>query len=265
MSIAMADMQDPIMQEQTMDRTLEVKPLPVAAAIGSILVLPIQLLIGWLVVDPKQVVVTTHCGVLTKVYDEPGCFPVPICGQEKRVVSTAMQSMDLPNSKIVDGNGNPILVSAIVNFVVVNPRQAIYGTTNYMSYLSINASATLKAVVGNHTYNELKSNTLVINKELADALQPQVDVAGLRILSVSLNELNYAPEIAANMLKKQAAGAMIEARQLIVEGAVQIAQDAVARLERGNLVLSDQDKVKIVTNLLTVTCGESGAQPAVIV
>lgn len=247
-----------------MDRSLEVKPLPIAACIGSYLN-PFQLCLGWLVVDPKQVIVTSHCGVVTKVYDQPGCFSVPICGKETRKVSTAMQSLDLPNSKIVDGNGSPIMASAIINYVVVDPRQAIYGTTNYMNYLMINASAILKAVIGNHTYNDLKANTLQINKDLADTLQPQVDVAGLKILSVSLNELNYAPEIAASMLKKQAAGAMIEARKLIVEGAVQIANDAVTKLQEGNLKLTDEDKVKIVTNLLTVTCGDSSAQPAIIV
>ena len=95
-------------------------------------------------------------------------------------------------------------------------------------------------------------------------MQPKVDCAGVKILSVALNELNYAPEIASSMLKKQTAGAMVEDRQLIVDGAIRIAEDAVVKLEAGGkMKLSNEDKVRIVTNLLTVTCSDNDATPTV--
>jgi len=89
-------------------------------------------------------------------------------------------------------------------------------------------------------------------------------VPSLQVDSMTLNELNYAPEIASAMLKKQQAGALIEARELISEGAVQISLDAVQKLEAGGRIqLTNEDKVKVVTNLLTICCGEENAKPVI--
>lgn len=221
-------------QGLAMDReavAIQVQPVPTAAAVGSCIALPCNCLCGWLMVEPKSVKVALHLGVVTGIYDTPGCFKVPFCGLEERNVSVAKQTLDLPNAKIVDGNGSPIMVSAIINYQVTDPMKAIFEVTNYREYLTINASAIVKAVVGKHNYNDLKNEPEKINKELNDALQPTMRIAGLNVLSISLNELNYAPEIAASMLKKQAAGALIEARKLIVQGAVAITSDAIVQLE----------------------------------
>jgi regulator of protease activity HflC (stomatin/prohibitin superfamily) len=142
--------------------------------------------------------------------------------------------------------------------------KAIYNVENYKTYVLINAQAVVKSVVGKHSYNGLKAETEAVNAQLCKEMQPKIDCTGVRVLSVALNELNYAPEIASSMLKKQTAGAMVEARQLIVQGAVQIAQDAVVALEEGGkMKLTNEDKVKIVTNLLTVTCSDTDATPTV--
>merc|ERR1712146_511816 len=96
------------------------------------------------------------------------------------------------------------------------------------------------------------------------SLQPLLVVAGIEVSSMCLNDLSYAPEVAAAMLKRQQAAALVDARALIVEGAVRIAQDAVTRLEGdGTVQLNDDQKVKIVTNLLTVTCADTDATPTV--
>jgi hypothetical protein len=95
-------------------------------------------------------------------------------------------------------------------------------------------------------------------------MQPLVDVAGILVEKMALNDLSYAPEVASAMLKKQQAHALIEARTLIVQGAVEIAKDAVSLLEKDGdqaLQMSNQDKVKLVTNLLTVTCSETDTTP----
>ena len=136
---------------------------------------------------------------------------------------------------------------------------------NIFNFVNTNAQSVLKQVVGRYTYDQLKSESAVVTKSLLSRLQPIVALAGVEISSMQLNELNYAPEIASGMLKKQQAGALIEARKLIVEGAVSIAQDAVRLLEAGDagLKMSDSEKVSLVTNLLTVTCAEGDAQPTV--
>ena len=111
-----------------------------------------------------------------------------------------------------------------------------------------------------YSYEELKGEARTISDKIVRELQHRVLVAGAQIDSMTLNELNYAPEIASAMLKKQQAGALIEARELIAEGAVQISLDAVTRLE-GKIQFERDEKVKIVTNLLTICTGEENAKP----
>jgi len=175
------------------------------------------------------------------------------------------QTLSLPDSKITDSRGSPILVSAIVNYRVLDAKKALFAVEDYRQYIETNATSVLKQVVGTHTYDGLKSNAAEVNAGMMEEVQKQVSVAGILVLSMSLNELNYAQEIASVMLRKQQAGALVEARELIVEGAVKIAQDAIRRLEQGGTItMNDSEKVKIVTNLLTVTCSESQATPAVV-
>jgi regulator of protease activity HflC (stomatin/prohibitin superfamily) len=249
-----------------MDRSVEISPMPFEAQFCNTVFCPCNVVCGWQTVNQREVVATEYCGVITQVRDTPGLYQQPCCGSLERRVSTAIQSLDLPNTKIVDLNGSPMMVSAIVNYQVEVPLKAIYNVEDYTKYVMINAQAVVKSVIGKHSYNDLKAETEAVNAELCKEMQPKVDCTGVRVLSVALNELNYAPEIASSMLKKQTAGAMLEARQLIVQGAVQIAQDAVVALEEGGkMKLSNEDKVKIVTNLLTVTCSDTDATPTVSV
>ncbi len=117
-----------------------------------------------------------------------------------------------------------------------------------------------RQVVQLYSYEELKVEARTISDKIVRELQHRVLVAGAQVDSMTLNELNYAPEIASAMLKKQQAGALIEARELIAEGAVQISLDAVTRLE-GKMQIERDEKVKIVTNLLTICTGEENAKP----
>lgn len=106
--------------------------------------------------------------------------------------------------------------------------------------------------------------TILHYRKMKKEMQPLVDVAGILVEKMALNDLSYAPEVASAMLKKQQAHALIEARTLIVQGAVEIAKDAVSLLEKDGdqaLQMSNQDKVKLVTNLLTVTCSETDTTP----
>merc|ERR1711959_802487 len=125
---------------------------------------------------------------------------------------------------------------------------AILQVENRSSYINTNAQAVLKQIVSQYSYDQLKADHDEVNERMRQELQPLLDVAGVEVSSMKLNDLSYAPEVAAAMLKRQQAKALVDARTLIVEGSVRIAQDAVVMLEsNGTVQLSDQEKTKIVT------------------
>merc|ERR1712054_374778 len=219
---------------------------------------------GFYTVDAKTEAAVLHLGVLTELQTEAGLHCAVPCGQEILRISTKQCTMDLPTSKIADANGNPVLVSAILNYRVVDSKKALLNVEYHEKYVNTNAQAVLKQTVSVYTYDQLKSDHEEVNNRMRAVLQPQLLIAGIEVSSMCLNDLSYAPEVAAAMLKKQQARALVEARTLIVEGAVKIAQDAVSRLEAdGTVQLGDPDKIKIVTNLLTVTCSDHETTPTV--
>eukprot|EP00658_Telonema_sp_P-2_P026143 TRINITY_DN2054_c0_g1_i16.p1 TRINITY_DN2054_c0_g1~~TRINITY_DN2054_c0_g1_i16.p1 ORF type:complete len:203 (-),score=49.51 TRINITY_DN2054_c0_g1_i16:365-973(-) len=195
---------------------------------------------------------------------QPGCHCRSPCGILVNKISTKQRVDDLPTQKVADGNGNPVMVSAVLNYRVSDSKRALMNVQNVHTFVSTNAQATLKQTVGRYSYDQLKSVAETVNEEMRTTLQSLVQCAGIEVNSIRLNDLSYAPEVAASMLKIQQARALIQARELIVEGAVRISQDAVLRLEESDAVQLDAaTKAKIVTNILTVTCGESNAVPTV--
>lgn len=249
-------------------RSVEVKRVPgLSVALSSVgMLVPPLALAGFFTVQPNEVAAVTHFGKLTRLVTKEGLCWDWYVGMEVKKVSVKQLTMDLPISKIVDSRGTPVTASAIVNFRIVDAKKALFSVQNYQSYVKVNSTAILKQIVGQHSYDELKTHAHEVNAALREAVQQEVQVAGIEIISVSMNELNYAPEIAGSMLKKQQAGALVEARQLIVEGAVKIAQEAIAQLEKSDqIVMRPEDKVKIVTNLLTVTASDSEPTPVLSV
>lgn len=247
---------------------IELQPVPLLAKIGSCCLLPIAPCAICFSVGPREEMAVLHFGVLTRMEKEPGCHTSYPFGRTMLKASTKQQTLSLPESKIADATGSPVVVSAILNYRIIDSKKALLNVDNISTFVNTNAQSVLKQVVGCYTYDQLKNEAAVVTKSLLSRLQPIVTVAGVEISSMQLNELNYAPEIASGMLKKQQAGALIEARKLIVEGAVSIAQDAVRLLELGDadgagLKMSDSEKISLVTNLLTVTCAEGDAQPTV--
>merc|ERR1719231_566907 len=173
---------------------------------------------------------------------------------EVRHISVKQLTMELQTSKVADASGNPVMVSAILNYRVVDAKKALLHIEDRAKYVNTNAQAVLKQTVAVYTYDQLKADHDEVNERMRQSLQPLMVTAGISVSSMCLNDLSYAPEVAAAMLKRQQAAALVDARTLIVDGAVKIAQDAVARLqEEGTVVLNDGAKVRIVTNLLTVT------------
>jgi len=245
---------------------VEIEPVPLSSKLLSCIFAPLLPFTGCglYTVDAKTEAAVLHMGQLTEMQDKPGLHWAVPCGQEVRHISTKQCTMDLPTSKVADAVGNPVMVSAILNYRVVNAKKALLHVEDRARYVNTNAQAVLKQTVSVYSYDQLKEDHDEVNMRMRAMLQPLLTVAGIEVTSMSLNDLSYAPEVAAAMLKRQQAKALVDARTLIVEGAVKIAQDAVTRLEaEGTVQLDDDQKVKIVTNLLTVTCSDTDATPTV--
>jgi regulator of protease activity HflC (stomatin/prohibitin superfamily) len=217
-------------------------------------------LCGLYTVGPRETILILHNGRLTKMEGEPGCHWAAACCRSMRAVTNQDIVWNMPMLKMVDKTGVPILVSAILVYRIVDAKKAALDIDDYRNFVESLGTAALKQVVQLYSYEELKVEARTISDKIVRELQLRVLVAGAQIDSMTLNELNYAPEIASAMLKKQQAGALIEARELIAEGAVQISLDAVTRLE-GKMQIERDEKVKIVTNLLTICTGEENAKP----
>merc|ERR1711939_1249546 len=245
---------------------VEVEPVPLSAKLLSCVFAPLLPFMGCglYTVDAKTEAAVLHMGQLTGMENKAGLHCAVPCGMEVRHVSTKQCTMDLPTSKVADAVGNPVMVSAILNYRVVDAKRALLHVENRVQYINTNAQAVLKQIVSQYSYDQLKADHDEVNERMRMELQPLLHVAGIEVASMKLNDLSYAPEVAAAMLKRQQAKALIDARTLIVEGSVRIAQDAVSRLEaEGTVQMSDEEKTKIVTNLLTVTCSDSDATPTV--
>lgn len=171
--------------------------------------------------------------------------------------------------------GNPIIIGAVVIWKVVNPTQAVFAVENYSEYLSIQCDSTIRNIARLYPYDDLEESDGVeektlrgssqeIAEQMKSELQERVAGAGLEIIEVRITHLAYSEEIAAAMLQRQQAVAVIAARQKIVEGAVSMVKMAIDQLdEDGVVVLDDERKASMVSNLLVVLCGNKEAQPIV--
>lgn len=235
------------------------------AVAGGLVLCPLTFISSFWIMNAREEAVVLNCGVLTEHHTSPGLKFSNSCAREIRTVSTAQLSVDVMNQKVTDATGNPIIVSAVVTYRVTNARRALLNVNDPIGFVNTQAAAAVKLTVARYTYDQLKTESEDVQLELVRVLQPRVATAGVTIQSVSLNELNYAPEIAAAMLKKQAAQALVDARQVVVKGAIGVAQQAVKQLEADGLNMTDQDKFKLVSSLLIVVAGDREASPVMSV
>jgi regulator of protease activity HflC (stomatin/prohibitin superfamily) len=215
-------------------------------------------------------VVVLNFGKYTGTEKEPGVHFTNCFGRDLRKVSTQKKSIDLKTTKVVDGNGNPLLVSAIVVYNIVNTKRAVIDMQYADNYVKDQARAVMRQVVAKFPYEHLRDNqkgptlkgeSAAIGNRLVEILQKKVAIAGGKILSFQFDEISYAPEIAQGMLKRQQAMATVAARTTIVSGAVEIAHSAITQLEARGTQIDPKDRARIMANLLTVIAGESGVQP----
>lgn len=188
----------------------------------------------------------------------------------------SLKAMTLNNQKqkVNDELGNPIIIGTIVIWKVVNPTKAVFNVENYKTFLSIQCDSTIRNVARLYPYDSedsedykeksLRGSSQEVADKLKEELQKRVEIAGIEVEEVRITHLSYAPEIAAAMLQRQQAEAIIAARKKIVEGAVGMVEMALNSLSEKEVVeLDDERKAAMVSNLLVVLCGSKDAQPIV--
>lgn len=188
----------------------------------------------------------------------------------KKKLSLKAMTLNNDKQKVNDALGNPIIIGVVVIWKVVDTAKAVFNVDNYVDYLSIQCDSALRNVVRLFPYDSeddeksLRGSSTEVAHDLLKELQSKVEIAGLEIVEARITHLSYAPEIAAAMLQRQQASAIIAARQKIVEGAVGMVEMALEQLNRNNVVQLDEErKAAMVSNLLVVLCGNRDAQPIV--
>jgi len=232
-------------------------------------IMPCAWLCACYTVEEQEQAIVLQWGKLAGHATTPGIRCDNPCGRSIIKISTRQISKELHNLKVVDLRGNPLLVSGVVRYYFVNTIRTALEVENPYNYVEDQATAVLKQIVSRYPYEShdggacLKTESEVIGRELVDTLQSRVMSSGARIMSLSLSNIAYAPEISSAMLKKQAAFALVEARQAIVQGAVDISIEACDELLALGHSVTPAFKAKIVSNLLTILCSDSNVAPVI--
>lgn len=222
---------------------------------------------GLTTVNENQGVVVLHMGKLAAVIDEPGLTCINPCCTSKRMVDTKRISMDLPNTKVIDAKGNPVIISAIIVYRITNVVRAALEVANVPAFVRSQGTAVMKQVASKYPYEargdepSLKSEAEMVGSEMVTRLGEKVKSVGVTVLDFLLNELSYAPEIAGSMLVRQQAEALLDARTMVVEGAVSIASRAADQLRESGITMQESEKARMVSNLMCIICGDANVQP----
>lgn len=261
-----------------------------------LLILSIICICGFILVEPGQARVLLFFGKYRGTFTQPGYYWLnPFISQKK--LSLRVRNLDAEPIKVNDKTGNPIMIGMVLVWKLKDTYKAIFeidtqtmaegsvgqagvGATaaqvmNMLGrFVQIQADAALRQVAGQYAYDDdeddnsskktLRDGSDEINKELEARIDERLAMAGIEVVEARINYLAYAPEIAAVMLRRQQASAIISAREKIVEGAVSMVKMALQKLSDEEVVeLDDDKKAAMVSNLLVVLCGDDTAQPVV--
>lgn len=237
--------------------------------VGSI-ILTLLTLPGFFVVPPNVTRVLVLFGTYRGTVRKEGFYWTnPFTS--KKAVSVKAHNVASDKIKVNDLLGNPIEVGAIVVWEVADTAQALFDVEGYEEYVDIQVEGAVRQVASTHPYDDdqaegdvisLRGESDVIAEELEAELGRRLERAGIRVLEARVSHLAYAPEIAAAMLQRQQAVAVVAAREKIVEGAVSMVEQALNDLAKNKIVeLDDERRATLVGNLLVVLCGQSAPQP----
>ena len=261
---------------------------------ASILLLIINIIMwcGHMLLEPNEAKVTTWFGKYSGTFSKTGFFWInPFYSTKK--VSLRARNLDAEPIKVNDKTGNPVMIGLVLVWKLKDTYKALFevdsqtmasnpnavgsdikGLMNALeNFVRVQSDAALRQVAGQYAYDDednkgneptLRSSAEEINQQLEEKLDERLALAGIEVVEARINYLAYAPEIAAVMLRRQQASAIITAREKIVEGAVSMVKMALDKLANEDIVeLDDEKKAAMVSNLLVVLCGDDSAQPVV--
>jgi regulator of protease activity HflC (stomatin/prohibitin superfamily) len=261
---------------------------------GSLLLLVVNVIMwcGFLMLEPNEARVTTWFGKYSGTFTQTGFYWIcPFYTAKK--VSLRARNLDAEPIKVNDKVGNPVMIGLVLVWKLKDTYKALFeidsqtmaanpnsigsdtkGLMNALeNFVKVQSDAALRQVAGQYAYDDVddKSDELTlrdggdeINQQLEQKLDERLALAGIEVVEARINYLAYAPEIAAVMLRRQQASAIITAREKIVEGAVSMVKMALDKLSNEDIVeLDDDKKAAMVSNLLVVLCGDDSAQPVV--
>ena len=261
---------------------------------GSLLLLVLDIIMwcGQMQLEPNEARVITWFGKYSGTFTQTGFYWInPFYSTKK--VSLRARNLDGEPIKVNDKTGNPIMIGLVLVWKLKDTYKALFevdsqtmaatpeiegsktkGLMNALeNFVRVQSDAALRQVAGQYAYDDednkhneptLRSSADEINEQLEQKLDERLALAGIEVVEARINYLAYAPEIAAVMLRRQQASAIITAREKIVEGAVSMVKMALDKLSSDNIVeLDDDKKAAMVSNLLVVLCGDDSAQPVV--
>jgi regulator of protease activity HflC (stomatin/prohibitin superfamily) len=189
----------------------------------------------------------------------------------RKRISTRIRNHETDVAKVNDAEGNPIEMAAVVVWQVEDTAKAVFEVDDFVAFVAIQTETAVRHIAGSYPYDahgderlSLRENADEITGKLSEEITARVASAGVRVIESRITRLSYAPEIAQAMLRRQQAGAVIAARQRIVDGAVGMVESALTRLADSDVVdLDEERRATMVSNLLVVLCGDRDAQPVV--
>ena len=245
-----------------------------AITVWPIIALPVLLFIskGFVVLEPNLAALLTFFGRYAGTIRADGFFWYnPFC--KRRRISLRANNLNSPTLKVNDRAGNPIEVAAVIVWRVADTARAAFDVEDYVAYVTMQSESAVRQVVSSRWYdgddhgrNSLRGDMETVSKLLTETIQEHVGLAGLEIVEARISHLAYAAEIAGAMLRRQQAQAVVAARAHIVEGAVGMVKLALERLQQEGVVsLVEQDRTRLVTNLMTVLVSDTETHPVLSV
>jgi regulator of protease activity HflC (stomatin/prohibitin superfamily) len=239
---------------------------------GSVVLMLVSILGlgGLFIVNPNQATVLQLFGQYVGTAREAGLRWANPFYSKKRV-SVRTRNFETAKLKVNDKSGNPIEIAAVVVWKVVDTAEALFNVDDYINFMQVQSESAIRNLAVHYGYvadregeEALSSHTAEISGRLRTEIQERLEQAGVQVLEARISHLAYSPEIAAAMLQRQQASAVVAARSKIVEGAVGMVEHALAMLSAKKVVeLDDERRAAMVSNLLVVLCGDRHPQPVV--
>lgn len=245
------------------------EPLPVVAAV-VILGITLVAFFGLFMINPNQAAALLLFGDYKGTVKRQGLqWANPFLTKKK--VSLRVRNFETGKMKVNDSSGNPVEIAAIVVWKVVETAEALFHVDDFENYVHVQSESAVRNLATGYPYDAhtegeiaLASHTARISDELRVHIQDRLEKAGIEVIEARISHLAYAPEIAAAMLQRQQAAAVVAARQKIVEGAVGMVETALEMLSQKEILeLDEERKAHMVSNLLVVLCSDRGAHPVV--